>query len=72
MEAVEPSDTFILLMGYEVDKEILEGYRDVMLTSPRNKQCERWGTFQKSVDEIQETNSYEEQSSKPLNLSKSF
>ena len=33
-------------MGYEVTQEMLEGYSKVMLESPRDTTCERWGTYQ--------------------------
>ena len=54
MKIVEPRKIFFPCMGYEVRREKLDWYAKIMLDSPRDASCERWGTYQEKFSTVRE------------------
>lgn len=45
MEAIIPRTTWVLPMGYEVDKDLLIAYVDHLLEQPMDTTTKRFGTY---------------------------
>lgn len=52
MEAVEPRTKWIHPLGYEVEEPILEAYAQVLLSTPKDPNEPRWGTYEEKTREV--------------------
>lgn len=52
MEAVEPRNKWIHPLGYEVEEQVLEAYVQVLLSSPKDPNEPRWGTYEEKTREV--------------------
>lgn len=51
MEAIIPRTTWVMPMGYEVDKYLLVSYANHSLAQPVDTTAERFGTYKKKTTE---------------------
>lgn len=52
MEAVDPRKSWVVLMGYEVEEDILTTYVDHLLAQPVDSNATRFGTYKEKSLEV--------------------
>lgn len=52
MEVVVPRTTWVMPMGYEVDKDLLVSYTNHLLAQPIDTTIERFGTYKEKLQKV--------------------